>query len=203
MRRGYDSCDMEFATALAASAYAIHSMESQETGSRNRRKMSSTRRDEPLMRAAKTVSPRKPSQRDARTSSFSRPTTTPVLFEDERSKGTSRVHGINNIADSWEEAQMIKIRKRYEKMYSEIQAWENEKKMSAKHRLERRESDLEIKKSRNMKHYQSKISKIDRLADGAKAQIEEKRRVQVSIVKEKASKMRSAGKVSVKYCFCF
>ncbi|XP_073042241.1 uncharacterized protein [Primulina eburnea] len=197
MRRGYDSWDIEFATALAASANAIHSIELQETGSRYPRK-ASTRRDEPF-RPAKTVSVRKPPQRDNRTSFFSRPT--PILFRRERSKETSRVR--RNHADSWEEAQMIKIRKRYDKMCAEIQAWEKEKKMKAKHRLERRETELEIKKSRNIKHYQSKISRIDRLAGEAKEKIEEKRRVQVSIAKEKASKMRSTGKVSVKYCFCF
>ncbi|XP_073271657.1 uncharacterized protein [Primulina huaijiensis] len=198
MRRGYDSWDIEFATALAASANAIHSIESQETGSRYPRK-ASTRRDEPLIRPAKTVSLRKPPQRDNRTSFFSMPT--PILFGHERSKETSRVR--RNNADSWEEAQMIKIRKRYDKMSAEIQAWEKEKKMKAKHRLERRETELEIKKSRNMKHYQSKILRIDRLAAEAKAKIEGKRRVQMSIAKEKASKMRSTGKVSVKYCFCF
>ncbi|KZV30007.1 hypothetical protein F511_24391 [Dorcoceras hygrometricum] len=201
MRSGYDhdSCDIEFATALAASAYSIHSIQSQETGSGYLRK-TSTRKDEPFRPAKTSVSLRRQSQRDTRTSSYSRPT--PIIFDDKRSKENLRVRRRIN-ADSWEEAQMIKIRKRYEKKLAEIQFWEKEKKMEENHRLDRRESELETKRSRNMKHYQSKISRIDRLVDAAKAQIEEKRRVQVSNAKEKARKMRAMGKLPVKYCFCF
>ncbi|PKA59873.1 hypothetical protein AXF42_Ash015931 [Apostasia shenzhenica] len=44
-----------------------------------------------------------------------------------------------NKADAWEQETMEKIRKRYEKMYNTILQWENEKKVKAKRRKERKE----------------------------------------------------------------
>ncbi|GFP90648.1 hypothetical protein PHJA_001208900 [Phtheirospermum japonicum] len=87
-------------------------------------------------------------------------------------------------------------------MQSEILAWENGKKLREKQKMERKKSELEQRKSRNLKHYYSKIGRIDHIAAGARTQLEEKRKHEESIVREKTRKMRSTGKTPVN-CFCF
>ncbi|KAL2243011.1 UNVERIFIED_CONTAM: hypothetical protein Sindi_0419100, partial [Sesamum indicum] len=62
--------------------------------------------------------------------------------------------------------------------------------------------ELELRKSRNLQHYYSKIARIDDIAGGARAQVDEKRRQEESVVKQKASRMRLTGRVPVD-CFCF
>ncbi|PQQ20461.1 transcription factor PIF7 isoform X2 [Prunus yedoensis var. nudiflora] len=79
-------------------------------------------------------------------------------------------------ADAWEKAQIKKIQRRYEKVKSAILAWENEKKMQAKIKMEKRKSELEQRRASNMQHYQIKQTRIDQIAGGARAQMEEKRR---------------------------
>ncbi|KAI3454825.1 hypothetical protein Pfo_011488 [Paulownia fortunei] len=68
--------------------------------------------------------------------------------------------------------------------------------------MERKKVELEHRISRNLKHYHSKIARIDHIANGARAQIEEKRKHEESTVKQKARKLRSTGKTPVD-CFCF
>ncbi|KAG8379286.1 hypothetical protein BUALT_Bualt07G0072700 [Buddleja alternifolia] len=194
MRRSYELDESEFAVAIAASAHAIRSLDE----SRIQMTEANTRKQEPF-RTAKPGSMRKPSIKDTRTSSFLRPT--PSLAENPRQKETSRGH--TNPSDSWEQAQIAKIRKRYERMHSEILSWENGKKLREKQHMERKKNELEIRKSRNLKHYESKLWRIDHIANGARAQVEEKRKQEESIVKQKARKMRSTGKAPVDYCFCF
>ncbi|CAA0817552.1 P-loop containing nucleoside triphosphate hydrolases superfamily protein, partial [Striga hermonthica] len=53
------------------------------------------------------------------------------------------------------------VEHRYEKMHSEVRAWENEKELREKHEMERKKN---------------KIARIDHIARGAKAQLEEKRK---------------------------
>lgn len=50
-------------------------------------------------------------------------------------------------------------------------------------------------------HYQNKLARIDHVAGGARAQIEEKKRKDEKKVKERAKEMRSLGVSSPKYCF--
>lgn len=64
------------------------------------------------------------------------------------------------------------------------------------------QNELELRKSRNSKHYQNKLARIDHISTGAKAQLEEKRKYEDSIVKEKARKMKSTGKAPISWC-CF
>lgn len=59
-----------------------------------------------------------------------------------------------------------------------------------------------MRKSRNVKHYGRKIGRIDDIVSGARAQVEEKRKHEEMIVKEKASKIRLTGNLPVT-CFCF
>ncbi|KAK4436979.1 hypothetical protein Salat_0031800 [Sesamum alatum] len=186
MQRSYgvDDNDVHFATAIAASAHAIHSLI--EAGSQVQiRKTTTTRKQEPF-RPPQPGSMRKP--------------TVPVAA-DQRQRETS-VRSSYGEADAWEKAQIAKIRKRYEKMQTEILAWENEKKLRQKKKMERKKGELELRKSRNLQHYYSKIGRIDHMAAGAKAQLDEKRRQEESVVKEKARRMRSTGIAPVD-CFCF
>ncbi|CAA0840654.1 Remorin family protein [Striga hermonthica] len=133
--------------------------------------------------------------------SIGRPTS--ILPEDHRLNPASTGLGSSEAkAYAWEKGQIEKIRKRYEKMQSEIIAWENEKKLTEKHEMERKKEELEQRKSTNLKHYYNKIARIDHIARGAKAQLEEKRKHEEFIVKEKARKIRSTGKTPFN-CFCF
>ncbi|KAL3824758.1 hypothetical protein ACJIZ3_020787 [Penstemon smallii] len=202
MRRVYhDLDDSDFAVAIAASANAIHSL--QESRSHNQITNTNTRKEVPF-RPVQTGSIRRPSRNDTRPSSG----IIASFSEEQRKKETNswgggRNSNSNSKADAWERAQISKIRKRYEKMQSEIVAWENEKKLRQKHQMERRKNELELRKSRNLKHYESKISRIDRIGYGARTQVEEKRKQEEYIVKEKARKMRLTGKAPQVYCFCF
>ncbi|KAL1541681.1 hypothetical protein AAHA92_25872 [Salvia divinorum] len=189
MRHNYESDDSDFASAVAASAHAIHSLGEITPNPKIAR--ANTRKQE----LQHGDSMRKASMKDTR----SPPSVTPAIG-DRRHKQTLRQS--DSKADAWEKAQIAKIRKRYEDLHNDIKAWENEKKLGEKHHIERKKGDLELKKSRNMKHYYNKIARIDHIAQGTRVQVEEKRKHEESIVKDKARKMRATGKAPVS-CFCF
>ncbi|PIA57775.1 hypothetical protein AQUCO_00600479v1 [Aquilegia coerulea] len=105
-------------------------------------------------------------------------------------------------ADVWENAEMTKVKKRYERMTSTILSWEKEKKAKAKRRKEKIESDLEKRRARALQTYHNDMSRIDQIAGGARAVAEERRRDDESKIREKANKIRSTGKRPVT-CFCF
>ncbi|GMN54236.1 hypothetical protein TIFTF001_023374 [Ficus carica] len=141
-----------------------------------------------------------PAKQPSRSSSIRRATS-----EDryQMQKGTSPGHnGVESKADDWEKTRMKKVQSRYEKMKFEILEWENEKKMQAKIKMEKRKSLLEQRRGQNMQHYQNKVVRIERIAGKARAQLEEKRRNEELAAKAKAKKIRSRGNVPVK-CFCF
>ncbi|CAL9771242.1 unnamed protein product [Musa acuminata subsp. burmannicoides] len=104
--------------------------------------------------------------------------------------------------DAWERAKMDKIRKRCDKMKSIILEWQNEKNLKAKRRMERKERDLELRHERALREHRIEVSRIDKMADGARALAEERKRNGESTTMEKAKKMRSTGKVP-HTCFCF
>ncbi|KAL3528440.1 hypothetical protein ACH5RR_007762 [Cinchona calisaya] len=205
MRSGYDYVDGEFATAVAASAFAIHSLEEHQRMLREGsdqipfRRMK-TKNDVRLL-PIESASIGRPLGQGTRTASFVRP----VAFttNEQKQKGNRKKHRNSETrTDSWEKAEMAKIKKRYEKMQSNILAWENEKKMREKLQQEKKKNELELRRERNLQHYRSKLARIDHIAGEARAQIEEKRKFDESAVKEKARKMRSTGNAPVR-CFCF
>ncbi|XP_044476802.1 remorin 1.4-like [Mangifera indica] len=104
--------------------------------------------------------------------------------------------------DAWEEEQVGKINTGYEKIRSSILAWENEKKMQAKLKMERKTSKLEHKRAVNRQHYQNKIARIERIAREAQAEVEEERRNKEYEIKQKAKMIGSKGKFPVR-CFCW
>ena len=64
------------------------------------------------------------------------------------------------------------------------------------------QKELEQRIKRTQQLYQAKIERIDHIAGGARAQVDEKRRNEELKIKEKAKKIRASGKVPVT-CFCF
>lgn len=54
--------------------------------------------------------------------------------------------------------------------------------------------ELEHKRALNQQHYQNKIARIERIARGAKAQVEEERRNKEHEIKQRAKKIRSKRK---------
>ncbi|CAN4100393.1 unnamed protein product [Withania somnifera] len=194
-RNIYHLGDGEFAAAIAASAFAICSLE-ENAGSQYQIKTRG-----PLIRPAETAPMRRPSTLNHKTSAEI-VTVTPAA-SDKMQKGISRgISKAENKADAWEEVQIAKIRKRHDELLSAFLAWENEKKMMAKQQMERRKNQLDLGMKRNLQHYKNKLARIDRIIKGAKTQAEDKIRYEESIVKQKANKIRSTGTGPVT-CFCF
>ncbi|XWS47965.1 hypothetical protein CRYUN_Cryun13aG0031200 [Craigia yunnanensis] len=129
----------------------------------------------------------------------------PMTMEvgDRRQKGNySQLNVVETKADAWEKAEMEKVNKRYDNMKASILTWENEKKLRAKVKLDRRKKELEQRIKRTQQLYEAKIARIDHIAGGARAQVDENRRNEELKIKEKARKIRASGKVPVT-CFCF
>ncbi|GFZ07712.1 hypothetical protein Acr_19g0006490 [Actinidia rufa] len=190
----YDSYGSEFATAVAAAAFAIHSFE--EESLEYQKKMNAKAEIERIRppppesgRLSKRFSGKEakdavnfetsPRKRMEPGSIASRSS-----FENQRGNSTRR-RNVESKANSWERAAMAKIRERYEKMNSRIVAWENEKKRKAKLDKERKE-----------------LARMDHIAGAARMQMEEKRRNEESEGRDKAKRIRSSGKVPFS-CFCF
>ncbi|KAM3703521.1 hypothetical protein ACJW31_04G102600 [Castanea mollissima] len=227
-----DSGDTEFAAAVAAVAFAIHSLEEDELEIQKKRREDletsrnkiKSRKDDSSsagratrifsnteMKSAVSLNKSIGQEREAQERAFPTPNPshtssmrpTPSADRNQNQmRDSSRRNDVEAKADAWEKAEMTKIKKRYENMNSKILAWEDEKKTQAKFNMEKNKGELEQRSALNLRHYQEKIARIDQIAGGARQQLEEKRRNQVSKVEEKANTIRSTDKVSVK-CFCF
>ncbi|CAL5430822.1 unnamed protein product [Camellia sinensis] len=105
-------------------------------------------------------------------------------------------------ADTWEEAQMAKLKEKYEKLNTTILEWEKKKKDKAKLQKDRTESELERRRAKALQHYRSDMERIDQIARGTRSQAEENKRNEEFKMKEKANKIRSTGKIPAT-CLCF
>ncbi|XP_027345772.1 remorin-like isoform X2 [Abrus precatorius] len=106
-------------------------------------------------------------------------------------------------ADAWEREELEKIKERYENLLETIASWETRKKMKARRKLNKHEqSDNERKKGKALRKYQEKMTYIDQIANGARAQADERRRNEVFKAKEKANVIRTTGKIPGP-CSCF
>ncbi|XP_017217845.1 remorin [Daucus carota subsp. sativus] len=221
MSPGYDSEDGDHATAIAAATFAIYSNDESRGGYNqkiNRQGPNSpsprvnTRKEDPIRFPEPGRVSRRPSSNNTRgrqDSSIRRPggressrPATPATENEILIRSSTQGRNGNTRAEAWEKAENAKIQKRYEKMSSHILAWENEKKQKAKLQMERRKGELERRRARNSQHYQFKLAKIDNIAEGARAQLEEKRKNDKIKVQERAKKMKSSGKVHTS-CLCF
>ncbi|XP_039034423.1 remorin 1.4-like [Hibiscus syriacus] len=198
--------ETEFAVGVAAAAYVVNSIEKdearhritiersrQDTISRVRNPDRVTRRysSNQVITAGQSCSRKPMETRKAGGSSAG----------DQRLKGNyPQRNALETKADDWEKAELDKLNKRYERMKASILAWEKEKKLRAKIKMERRKKELEKKMKRRHQLYELKISRIDEIAGGARAQIDEKRRNEELKIKDKSKQMRASGVVPVS-CF--
>ncbi|KAI3759271.1 hypothetical protein L6452_06963 [Arctium lappa] len=188
----YDSIDSEYAAAIAAASFAIHSFEektsSQHQKNQKPRAAGNSRRTRIMSLADKTPS-------------FARPASRP---RDAYANQSLSIHASGNTkVDAWEKAELLKIEKRYEKSNLTILEWENEKKARAKRRVEEKKKELDQRRSMNWQHYQNKLARIDHVAGGARSQTEDKKKHDEKKVKERAREMRSLGVSSPRYCFFY
>ncbi|XP_017648182.2 uncharacterized protein LOC108488411 isoform X1 [Gossypium arboreum] len=110
---------------------------------------------------------------------------------DQRWKGnySQTNNALETKADAWQNAELHKLNKRYENMKASIHEWEKENKVRAKVKMERRKKELEKKIKRSHQVYQLKISRIDDIAGGARAQVDDKRRNEELKIREKAKQL--------------
>ncbi|XP_022137546.1 uncharacterized protein At3g61260 [Momordica charantia] len=212
MNEDHDSRDIEFATAVASAALAIHSLE--ETDLQHQKKIRESL-ETPMTKvksikddtaAIPTSVTRRLSNKETTNpgqSSIKKP-----MGQEKKEPGTGiplpppRQNLVQTRADVWERDKMERIRKRYQKMKSSILAWENEKKMHAKLQMEKKKAELERKKVLFLQYYQDNIVRIDQIAGGARAQLEEKRKNEEDKARETANRIRLTGRLPVT-CFCF
>ncbi|KAL5217666.1 hypothetical protein ABZP36_018350 [Zizania latifolia] len=105
-------------------------------------------------------------------------------------------------ANEWEKAKLASIKDEYEKMKETIAEWENEKKVKAKRQKELKESELDRKRAKALEEYNQEVTRISKIAGGARSMAEERRYNDEKKAKEKASRMRSSGKAP-RTCSCF
>ncbi|CAI0555229.1 unnamed protein product [Linum tenue] len=194
----YDLKEMEYSAAVAAAAFAISSsLEEEEAGAADyRRKMEEDERRRSMGRPKSIIKEETPISRLASFRNLSiKEDRDPGESSDRRARQQQqqergfparRPSLSSGGEDSWEKAQLRKISKRYEKMEAKIVGWQEAKKMQTKLKMERKRNELEMRRTRNMQHYQGKMERIDMIANGAKGQLEEKRRKEEAEVKHKA-----------------
>lgn len=221
MSPDYDSEDGDHATAIAAATFAIFSNDESKVGYNqkiNRQGPNSplsrvnTRKEDPIRFPEPGRVSRRPSSNNIKgrqDSSMRRPVgressrpATPATGNEIFIRSSTQGRNGNTRAEAWEKAENAKIHKRYEKMNSDILAWENEKKKKAKLQMERRKGELDRRRAKNSQHYQFKLARIDNIAEGARAQLEEKKKKDKKKVQERAKKMELSGKVHTS-CLCF
>uniref|UniRef100_A0A7N0TYF9 Remorin C-terminal domain-containing protein n=1 Tax=Kalanchoe fedtschenkoi TaxID=63787 RepID=A0A7N0TYF9_KALFE len=215
-RHEYDSGDEEFAASVAAAAYAVHSLDASRINSRNEntltraRSRSRSRNDnDHFMPRSRTT---KIESTDTRQESTKKPDKGdgPLTGKPRKISSSSSCFALFNSnntdaeIDTREKIEIDKIKKRYSKMRSRIQAWEDEKKAKARIKLQKKKIELESKKESNQRHYQLKIEHIGEIERGARAKMDEKMRSEEAEIKERAAKMRSVGRSrKALYFICF
>ncbi|KAJ7956439.1 Remorin family protein [Quillaja saponaria] len=223
MNKDHATGDEDYATAVAAAAFAVHSLEEAEL--RNMRKMgegpkssrtkSMSTKDENTTRRPSfgEASMKNSMRQDLKILESAFPARDPTGLSSVRPiaptdgnqrqmRSSTPSKNVKSRADAWEIAKIEKIKKRYEKMKSKILAWESEKKTEAKLKMERKKSELEQKRAINLQHYKGKLARIDVIVEGARTQAEEKRRKEEVEARETANRIRRTGRTPVT-CFCF
>ncbi|XP_028753655.1 uncharacterized protein LOC114713228 [Neltuma alba] len=206
--------DEKHGTAVAAAALAIYSLEQAELLNLQKTKEGHVYSSAQTMRRkeeSKSTKPtfgeswKKKSSREDHEGQFavrllragqspSTPSPTGIArYEKHKESHTpSQQNTVNSRAESWE---MAKIQKRYEKIEFKIRLWEGEKKMQAILQKDRTKNELEQKRAMAMLHYQNKMGMINRIAQRARAKLEDKRRKEESGVKEKANEIIKTGRL--------
>ncbi|CAH8252244.1 unnamed protein product [Arabidopsis lyrata] len=130
----------------------------------------------------------------------------PLRLPPRETKRQSSVHTSrkdDSTANTWENAQLAKIKARYEKLNRKIDLWEAKKREKARRKLDMSEqSELEQRRKRGLQRFREDTEYIEQIAAGARAQAEKDRQSKEFKVKEKAGVIRSTGKLPGKAC-CF
>ncbi|URE46583.1 Dynein light chain LC6, flagellar outer [Musa troglodytarum] len=214
-----DASNIEFVTVVGAAAHAVTLQEEEEDLLNQNKTIDQLMHSTAKFKSEREDSMNKPTDysyrwfeakpgRQSGSSRFERgqrqtgrqnpSTTKPAASFSKKENGGKRTTDSTRMetkVDAWERAKMDKIRKRYEKMKYIILEWQNEKKLKAKRRMKRKERDLELRHERALREHRIEVSRIDKMADGARALAEERKRNGESTTMEKAKKMRSTRKV--------
>ncbi|KAL6867617.1 hypothetical protein ACP4OV_015641 [Aristida adscensionis] len=119
--------------------------------------------------------------------------------------GATRVNAVGGTgtkADEWEKERIKRIQEEYQKMMETIAEWENEKKVKARRKKEQKETELDKKRAKALEEYNQEMTRINKIAGGARSMAEERKYNDEKKIKEKANKIRSTGKVPAT-CACF
>ncbi|XP_008447778.2 remorin [Cucumis melo] len=216
MNEDYDSKNIEFATAVASAAFAIRSKEETDLQYQKKKRESmeasitkvKSRKDDTAAFAPRITRPL--SKKETQTTNPGQSSIKRPMEQEKRESVTGipkppappRRSLIPSRADVWERNKMERISKRYLKIKASILAWENEKKMHAKLHMEKKKDELERKKALFQQYYHENIARIDQIAGGARAHLEEKRKREEKKARETANRIRSTGRLPVT-CFCF
>ncbi|RLN39976.1 uncharacterized protein C2845_PM01G07160 [Panicum miliaceum] len=109
----------------------------------------------------------------------------------EGTAGVTAIGGTGTKAEEWEKAKLARVREEYEKMIETIAEWETEKKT---------ESDK--KRAKTLEEYNQEMTRINKVAGGARSMAEERKYNDEKKIREKAYKIRSTGKLP-RTCACF
>ncbi|XP_070055842.1 uncharacterized protein LOC107777041 isoform X2 [Nicotiana tabacum] len=215
--RDHDSNNgVDYPTAVAVAAFVVKSIE--DKSNREQRKTSGGA-DNPLSKIQskaaditgrrqksidKNIDITTPKTPETMAPKLALPPTRQSTSQLEMAKGpiTTKPGTGNSKADIWEKEEMKKIKERYEKLKKVIHDWETKKKKKAKRHLEQTEAQLDRRRAKARDSFYSDIGRIEHIAGGAKSQAEQNQENEELKVKEKANKIRSAGKIPAT-CPCY
>uniref|UniRef100_A0A0E0CX28 Remorin C-terminal domain-containing protein n=1 Tax=Oryza meridionalis TaxID=40149 RepID=A0A0E0CX28_9ORYZ len=105
--------------------------------------------------------------------------------------GLTAVGTADTKTNEWEKAKLASITEEYKNMMETIAEWENEKKKV-----------LDQKRAKALEEYSQEITRINKIAGGARSMAEERKYNDEKKIKEKANKRRSSEKAP-RACACF
>lgn len=120
---------------------------------------------------------------------------------DDIAAGVTAIAGTQTKADVWEKAKLARIREEYDKMIETISEWESEKKVKVKRQKERKEVELDKKRAKTLAEYNQEMTRINKIAGGARSMAGERKYDDEKKIREKAKKIRSTGKSPRGCCF--
>ncbi|CAL4938202.1 unnamed protein product [Urochloa decumbens] len=120
----------------------------------------------------------------------------------EGTSGVTATGGTGSTAEVWEKKKLARAREEYEKMIETIAEWETEKKVKARRQKEQKEAELDKKRAKGLEEYNQEMTRITKIAGGARSMAEERKYNDEKKIKEKAHKIRSTGKLP-RTCACF
>ncbi|PUZ42234.1 hypothetical protein GQ55_9G567800 [Panicum hallii var. hallii] len=120
----------------------------------------------------------------------------------EGTAGVTATGGTGTKAEEWEKAKLARVREEYEKMIETIAEWETEKKVKARRQKEQKETELDKKRAKALEEYNQEMTRINKVAGGARSMAEERKYNDEKKIREKAYKIQSTGKLP-RTCACF